>query len=219
MISGLRTNIHLSDEQMAEFAEANRAKVVEELRRVLQTRKEDGIDPEYSLVEDGGEYFIRPESRDYIPYRSLLLRKTDTEFEQFCASVLSRLGARAVWCGGTNDGGIDFFAFNLPIQATQPLSSATPVPNILFGQAKRYAPDNLVGEAEVREFIGSAINKQNEFILRGEASILTPCILTFWTTSDFTSSARGLCRNHGIWCLSGFAVARMGMLVGVDASE
>ncbi len=220
IILALQNSTQMSNEVIADYAEENLAKVVEELHRVTQVRiEQEGIEPEFSLIEDGGIFLVRPEPREYIPYRKLLLQMTDSEFEQYCVDVLRKLGSRAERCGGTNDAGIDFFGFNLPIHATMPVSLAAGIPNILLGQAKRYAPDNFVSEKEIRVFIGSAINKHNEFIRRSQASILTPTILTYWTTSDFTAPARNLCRNHGIWCLSGFAAARIGLIVNIFSSS
>jgi Holliday junction resolvasome RuvABC ATP-dependent DNA helicase subunit len=97
------------------------------------------------------------------------------DLERLVTALLSRMDFRAEMTKATGDGGIDIVAF-----LDKPITGG----KYLF-QCKRYAPDNLVGAATVREFYG-AVTAENA--VKG--------ILI--TTSDFTAQAREFADRVGV---------------------
>jgi Holliday junction resolvasome RuvABC ATP-dependent DNA helicase subunit len=97
------------------------------------------------------------------------------EFERLVTALLVRMEFRAEMTKATGDGGIDIVAvLDKPILGGK----------YLF-QCKRYAPDNLVGAATVRDFYGAVT-----------ADKAVKGILV--TTSDFTAQAREFAERVGL---------------------
>jgi len=97
------------------------------------------------------------------------------DFERLVTALLARMGFRAEMTKATGDGGIDIVAvLDMPITGGK----------YLF-QCKRYAPDNLIGAATVREFYGAVTAE------RAVKGILI-------TTSDFTAQAREFAERVGV---------------------
>jgi HJR/Mrr/RecB family endonuclease len=97
------------------------------------------------------------------------------EFEQTVTELLTRMGFRAEMTKATGDGGIDIVAvLDKPIVGGK----------YLF-QCKRYAADNMIGAAIVREFYGAVAAE-------GAAKGI------LITTSDFTPQAREFAERVGI---------------------
>jgi len=97
------------------------------------------------------------------------------DFERLVTALLARMDFRAEMTKATGDGGIDIVAV---------LDRAITGGKYLF-QCKRYAPDNLVGAATVREFYGAVTAER---AVKG----------IFITTSDFTGQAREFAERVGV---------------------
>ncbi|MGO8925847.1 MAG: hypothetical protein ACLQU3_02975 [Limisphaerales bacterium] len=48
---------------------------------------------------------------------------------------------------------------------------------------------------------------------------MTPVLLAFWTTSDFTPQAKQCARELGIWHLNGIGLAQLAIRVGLSEDE
>jgi Holliday junction resolvasome RuvABC ATP-dependent DNA helicase subunit len=97
------------------------------------------------------------------------------EFERIITALLTRMEFRAELTKATGDGGIDIVAIlDKPILGGK----------YLF-QCKRYAPDNLVGAATVRDFYGA---------VTADKAVKGVLI----TTSDFTAQAREFAERVGL---------------------
>ncbi len=97
------------------------------------------------------------------------------DFERLVTALLARMDFRAEMTKTTGDGGIDIEAV-----LDKPITGG----KYLF-QCKRYAPDNLIGAATVREFYGAVVAER---AMKG----------TLITTSDFTPQARVFAERVGI---------------------
>jgi HJR/Mrr/RecB family endonuclease len=109
------------------------------------------------------------------------------EFEHAIAGLLERMGFCAQTTKATGDGGIDITA-----TLGRPITGG----KYLF-QCKRFASDNLVGAATVREFYG-AVTADQEAV----KGILV-------TTSSFTAQAREFARHLRIELVDGEQLARL----------
>lgn len=97
------------------------------------------------------------------------------DFEKLITTLLTRMGFQAEMTRTTGDGGIDIIAvLDKPIVGGR----------YLF-QCKRFAPDNLVGAATVRDFYGAVMAD------RAVKGILI-------TTSDFTAQAQEFGEKAGV---------------------
>lgn len=104
-----------------------------------------------------------------------LERMSGVEFERLVTVLLARMEFRPEMTKATGDGGIDIVAvLDKPILGGK----------YLF-QCKRYAPENLVGAATVRDFYGAVTAD------RAVKGILI-------TTSDFTAQAREFAERVGL---------------------
>jgi hypothetical protein len=109
------------------------------------------------------------------------------EFERTITRLLERMGFRAEMTRASGDGGIDIVAaLDRPIVGGK----------YLF-QCKRFAPDNLVGAATVREFYGAVTADQ-----QAVKGILV-------TTSGFTAQAREFARNLPIELVDGEQLTKL----------
>lgn len=97
------------------------------------------------------------------------------DFEKLVTALLARMDFRAEVTKATGDGGIDIVAV-----LDRPITGG----KYLF-QCKRYASDNLVGAAAVREFYG-AVTAENA--VKG----------VLITTPDFTAQAREFAERAGV---------------------
>ncbi|MGB7555855.1 MAG: restriction endonuclease [Candidatus Korobacteraceae bacterium] len=101
------------------------------------------------------------------------------DFERLVTVLLARMDFRAEMTKTTGDGGIDIVAvLDTPITGGK----------YLF-QCKRYAPDNLIGAATIREFYGA---------VTAERAVKGIVI----TTSDFTTQAREFAERVGVELIS-----------------
>jgi hypothetical protein len=208
-----------SPEKVADHQEQNIVKIIEALQEMITFQSEDGLVPEIELDEQQEFMKYSEDNLKAADYLSQLIRvdSTGKAFERFCTRILLNICERAEHCGGPNDHGIDFFGMNL--RPAMLVGISIPVKNVVYGQAKRYDLDTPVGEPDIRNLLGSAINKHHEFVRAGTLGILTPIIMTFWTTSDFHQSARILCQTHGVWYVNGLSAARLGMALNIDLDK
>jgi restriction system protein len=133
---------------------------------------------------------------------SVVRRMHPAEFEKLVVELMVRLGyggsfadaARAV--GGSGDEGID------GIIKEDKLGF-----DVIYLQAKRYAEDNLVNDAEIRNFIGSLVTKHAR---KG----------VFVTTSSFRPKARdfALRGDHKIVLIDGQELAQLMIDHGIGVS-
>ena len=209
-----------SDERIAELAEELESSVGIALERRATAYLDDGISPPFEVsVEQGASYFKSLPKTE----TSLLgdLRKASPAgFEVFCKMILMKLKADAVVEGGPHDGGVDFYALGLPLgDSLHP--SPRPSKAVVIGQSKRYAATKTVSEVELRSFVGGAVKRLHD--LRGQYpdrfGLLTPVLLAFWTTSDFTSSAKTYARALGLWYLNGVGLAQLATRIGLKRED
>lgn len=174
------------------------------LRNNLAFIISDGGVPKYEL--DPNESYIK---RINTAHRKVLerLRATDPfHFEVICKLILEKLGGTADITQKSYDGGVDFYAFDLKTYCSNlalPISASLSV----IGQAKKYKEANEVRENEVRNFVGGAMLKLDEFKKINKINVLSPVVYAFWTTSDLNINAKKYARDMGIWYLDGFAIA------------
>jgi len=207
----------LSDEQRAEFSEEVELQVLNELYRRLGMDKDDGVVSNFEVSSEESTSYIRFIERPELTLLDTLRNATPKQFEQFCKKVLDTLGANAIVKGGPGDGGVDFFALDLPLNPYD-IPSPPGGKALVVGQAKKYAIDNLVTEYELRSFVGASA-KESFNIKRdhpSEIGIAHPTVLAFWTTSDFHTSARQFARDLGIWYLNGLALVQLANRLGIE---
>ena len=205
-----------SPEEIAELSEQSEQRIITLLRERSTADEKDGITAVYVLEDDGTATYFRRIPGKEIEYLGKLKLLSPGDFEEFCGSILSKMGGTHRVIGGSNDLGCDFEAHGLVIG-----SNASPVPicarAIVIGQAKRYTR-NDVTETEVRQFVGGAIHRVDRLKreLGGDAGILAPVLLAYWTTADFHYSARRYAREMGLWFLNGIGLAQLAIRVGLD---
>lgn len=204
----------ISDEFVAEYAETLEPEVYVELGVVEGQNLDHGVLASFQLEGEANSAYIRPV---HLQARIVLERirgLSPIGFEDFCAKLLDGLGASSKRVGGTNDGGVDFEAVNVPLRNDMPaLYRCRPR---VIGQAKRYSPSNLVSLSEVRSFLGAALIRADEQRRGGGLSLYAPLVFAFWTTSDLNRGALDFAKQAGIWYLSGVALAQAAHAVGVD---
>lgn len=209
-----------SDEKVAELAEELTASVGIALEKRKLDYGLEGVLSPFEVSVDSGDYYYKALPR---PEMALLHRLRNCEpagFEVFCKNILSRLKAEAVVDGGPHDGGVDFFAIGLsPGPTLDPVPPAAKA--VVIGQSKRYAADNDVAEVELRSFIGGSLKKADELRRKypDRFGILTPVLFAFWTTGDFTPSARKYGRDLGIWYLNGVGLSQLAVRIGLAVAD
>lgn len=197
----------------SELVEEHAGYVEEILRESRALQIDDGGIPTFEL--DKRDPYIRRINEKHTLLASKLRRLDPFYFEVVCRRILEKLGGTAENTQRTNDGGVDFFALDLP-----PLSSGFPVPRTaaltVIGQAKRYAENNEVTETEIRKFLGGAMLKQDELRKENKIRVLSPVFYAFWTTSDLHANARTFSQKMGIWHLDGLALSEYIMRLDLE---
>jgi restriction endonuclease Mrr len=206
----LKTHIPAwSEEIIAETAEKYESNIFQELEKITDLTKRDGVEPSFLLDGEPGTAYIKGENLEAISILNIIKKKTPDEFEQFCADLLSLLGGITRKVGRSGDGGVDFIATDLPVSNHKFMALQGGFP-IVIGQAKRYKEDNFVSVNDVRDFLGGAMLKQDEIKRENERfGLFSPVIYAFWSTSDFTLPAYEFMREAGIWYLGGLALAQL----------
>jgi restriction system protein len=150
-------------------------------------------------IEEGYNLIRREVANELL---TLVRKMRPSDFEKLVVDLMVRLGyggsfadaARAV--GGSGDEGID------GIIKEDKLGF-----DVIYLQAKRYAEDNLVNDAEIRNFIGSLVTKHAR---KG----------VFVTTSSFRPKARefALRGDHKIVLIDGQELAQLMIDHGIGVS-
>lgn len=205
-----------SAEENAELAEQMLPQIVDSLDRMETESLEDGVEPNFKLSAEEGTAYIRARTSAALTFLDQLLALTPTQFEQFCARVLEKMGGNCTVTGRSGDGGIDFIARNLNLHSPTTIGARL----FVVGQAKRYGRDNYIAEGELRSFVGGCIRKTTdpEDILTFRRAVLAPVAFAFWTTSDFQPSAKKYARAVGLWYLNGIGLAQLALRLEVPAS-
>lgn len=202
-----------SEEAVWEYVEANLPYVAEHLRDVAAECTIDGAIPLFEIDSDPNPYIrlTAPIPSDVLSK----LRKIDPfQLESVCATVLDALGAKSHPTQRTNDGGVDFVAFDFksaPLALTVPATCTATV----IGQAKRYKDGNSISETQLREFVGAATLKRHELTTENKIAPLAPVLFAFWTTSDFDPNARRYARKLGLWHMDGLTLAQYVVALGL----
>jgi hypothetical protein len=192
--------------RVADIVAENVSYVAEHLREELSACEQDGVPPEFEIDAEFLPYIRLTD----IQTKDLLakLRRVDPfDFESVCAEILRKLGAQAEVTKRSNDDGVDFYAIDfdfVPDGINTPQACRAAV----IGQAKRFTEGNAVKETDIRAFVGGALKVKNELSSTRKIFPLSPVVYAFWTTSDFTPSAKQFARDMGVWYLSGRALAR-----------
>jgi restriction endonuclease len=208
-----------SAEQRAEQAEKLLQKISSSLNRIAFELLEDGVEPSFEVSDADESFYFRSLESQAIKFRDQLLALRPNEFERFCARILENFGAESRVTGQSGDGGIDFVGRNFVLTG-KGSPSPTGARALVVGQAKRYAKELLIGEKELRAFVGGAIRRisdpQDQIAYRSAA--LAPLSFAFWTTSDFHPSAKRYARAVGLWYLNGVGLAQLALRLGVPAN-
>jgi hypothetical protein len=217
----LRSRIQkYSDEKIAELAEELTPAISSALEKRKTDYAQEGVVPPFEVSIDDGDYYYKALPRPEMSLLNRLRTCSPAGFEIFCKFILARLKAEAVVEGGPHDGGIDFYAIGLspgPLIEPAPPASKT----VVIGQSKRYSATNDVGEVELRSFIGGTIKKADELRRKypDRFGLLTPVMLAFWTTGDFTPPARKYARDLGVWYLNGVGFSQLAIRIGLSTVD
>ncbi len=206
-----------SDEEVWDYAEQYEGDIAKELFIKTNDNRIDGITLNFNIIEEDDGFYIKFLETPEILLLRRLQGDTSDNFEIFCKKILDKLGGKSSVEGGTDDGGIDFTAYDLKLH-NLPFLSTKGSRIFLIGQAKRYKDGNHVKEKEVKYFIGCSVQRIEEIKkTRAEQfGIFQPIILAFWTTSDFHVDAKNAARDFGIWYLSGIALCQLAIQLGVE---
>ncbi|WP_161554827.1 restriction endonuclease [Ereboglobus luteus] len=217
----LRNRIpNLSEEQASEYSEELTQEVCKSLESRIYQYAQDGIIAPFKIDSDEGANYIKSSSTVESDLLLELRKRSSEIFELFCKVILSKLYAEAFVVGGSHDGGVDFYAIGLPWDnLTNPMPPSSKA--LVIGQSKRYKKNNTVGECEIREFIGGAINQADELRRKhpDRVGLLTPLLLAFWTTGDFSVSAKKYARKLGLWYLNGIGLAQLATRLGLQVAD
>ncbi len=206
-----------SVEQCAEIAESCINEVNNVLSIIETENTKQGVEPIFEIFLDGEEVYyrsIKSDAKDLLEKLKLLDWQ---DFEHFCACLLKSMGSESSTEGSPDDQGVDFFARKLPVGYIKDRPETSNINLLVFGQAKRYS-SNLIGEKEIRSFVGGAIKKSFDYIRKNlyevGTGIFSPIIYAFWTTSDFHPRAKKFCNEVGLWSLNGLALSQLAIRVG-----
>jgi hypothetical protein len=218
----LRTRLppQFSSDEIAELAEKLDKAVSNSLEGRTSEYRRDGIVPPFEVSSDDGKSYFKALVRPEQPLLANLRTMTPVGFEIFCKYVLLRMGAEGVAEGSPYDGGVDFYAVGMSLgEKTEPSPPTARV--FVIGQSKRYAVGNDIAEVHLRGFVGGAIKKADKFRGRypDRFGLLTPLLLAFWTTSDFTPSAKTFAKEIGIWYLNGTGLAQLAVRLGLGTID
>ncbi len=123
------------------------------------------------------------------------------EFEDFCGVLIQKCfsAINVTVTQRSGDGGVDFFG-DIPFKATH---STTPFAFIkLFGQAKKYAPENNVDRVGVDLFQAFAHWEKDHISYPAQ-------LFLFCTTSDFTTSAQERIKKYSFIGMNGLQLATL----------
>lgn len=203
-----------SSAEVGEYVEDNLYYVAEHLRTELAEARLDGAHCPFEIDEEEDPYI-----RKIAELPSDLLMKLKTicpfAFEEVCSRILGSLGGREYRTPKTGDGGIDFIVTEIDV-LPQDINSPEHCRGAVIGQAKRYN-GRLIGEKNVREFIGASLLKRHELRQSGSIGPLTPVLLAFWTTSNFEPNCKVFARKAGVWLMDGATLANYLVKLGLES--
>jgi hypothetical protein len=209
-----------SDEEIAELSEDLDHSVSLALEARASDYRRDGVQPPFEVSSDDGKAYFKALETPEQPLLASLRKMTPTAFEIFCKYILLNMGAEGIAEGSPYDGGVDFYAVGLSLgEKTEPSPPTARV--FVIGQSKRYSVRNDITEVHLRGFVGGAIRKANKFRAKypDRFGLLTPVLLAFWTTSDFTMSAKAFAKEIGIWYLNGTGLAQLAVRLGLGPAH
>lgn len=215
LMTAIKQNIsNASETTQYDILENHEIFVEEILRNKLA---EIQIDAGISIFEiDEKDSYIRRINSKHLEILERLRKIDPFKFEIICKLILEKVGGDSAVTQKTNDGGVDFYAFNLrncTEQLSLPLSSSISV----IGQAKRYKDGNDISESELRKFVGGALLKVDEFRDSNKINVLSPIIYAFWTTSSFHINAKDYAKKMGIWYIDGLTIADYVIKLGLES--
>jgi hypothetical protein len=217
IFKALKQNISgWSDEKVYEEVEKHEKYVYKLLNEKYNEFESEGIKPSFEIDEDGGSYFYRGLPTKEKPILNRIISEDSRKFEDLCKDILEKLGASSEVTGGTDDGGVDFIGYGLPIGAAK---FETKIANrlLVIGQAKKYHCGRTISENQLRAFVGAAIKKRYDLLVekKYETKYIQPTIYAFWTTSDFHPDAKVYAKKTGLWTLNGICVVRLMIELGI----
>jgi restriction endonuclease Mrr len=197
-----------SPEELAELSEGLAPAVFDELLIVSVQNADRGVEATFELAGERGDAHIRAAQTEAPLVLEKLLGLSPKAFEDFCASVLSAIGGKGQSVGRVGDGGVDFLAMAVPFGSSSGAAFRAACP-LVVGQAKRYKEDNLVSEAEVRDFLGGALVRAVQVQRDNNYGLMSPVVFAFWTTSELNAKAMEYAKRAGVWYLGGLALAQL----------
>lgn len=202
-MQGIRKQNKFSETVIEESVERELDYVAEILRNKAACAVEHGELVSYEIDDEQSPY-IKKICEAHPPTLSTIRNMNSAQFEVLCSEILNRLGwSETGNTGGSQDDGVDFYAFGFPNSQSLDLPVPSSCKVILIGQAKRYKQDNNVSETEIRKFVGGAFKKLNDYRKAGKVGVLTPVIFAFWTSSDFDNPAKEYAKTMGVWFMNG----------------
>lgn len=202
-VEGIKRQNKFSESETEDSVERELNYIAEILRNKAANAKENGEIVIYEIDDEEPPY-IKKHGDIYPNLLNTIQEMESDRFESLCADVLKSLGWQESGCiGGTQDDGVDFYAFDFPNNQLLSLPMPSSCKVLVIGQAKRYKQGNTVSETEIRKFVGGALKKLNDFRKSGKVGVLTPVIFAFWTSSDFQEPAKEYVKTMGIWFMNG----------------
>jgi restriction endonuclease Mrr len=202
-MQGIRKQNKFSELIIEESVERELDYVAEILRNNAACATEHGELVTYEIDDEQSPY-IKKNCEAYPPILAAIRDMNSIKFEVLCAKILNELGwSETGHIGGTQDDGVDFYAFGFPNNQLLNLPMPPSCKVLLIGQAKCYKQDNNASETEIRKFVGGALKKLNDFRQSGKVGALTPVVFAFWITSDFDNQAKEYAKTMGVWFMNG----------------
>jgi restriction endonuclease Mrr len=217
-VDGIKRQNKFSESDIEESVERELNYIADILRNKAANAKENGEIVVYEIDDEEPPY-IKKLGETYSNLLNTIQEMESGKFECLCADVLKLLGWQESGCiGGTQDDGVDFYAFDFPDTQLLNLPMPSSCKVLVIGQAKRYKKGNDVSETEIRKFVGGALKKLNDFRKSGKVGTLTPVIFAFWTSSDFQDSAKEYAKAMGIWFMNGRTLVEYLNKLGLNVS-
>jgi hypothetical protein len=217
IFKALKQNISKwSDEKLYEEVEKHEKYVFQLLGEKYNEFESEGINPPFKIEEDGGSCFYAGFPIKENPILDKIISEDSKKFEVLCKNILERLGASSEVTGGTDDGGVDFIGYGLPVGA---IKFETRIANrlLVIGQAKKCQRGKTISEKQLRAFVGAAIKRRYDLLVekKYDTKYIQPTVYAFWTTSDFHPDAQIYAKTVGLWALNGICVARLMIELGI----
>jgi len=199
-----------SDERIYEISEKHEKYVFDILLQKFDEIVSSGDQPSFKIEDDSGTFYYSSSLGKEKPIIKKIIEDSPEKFELLCKTILEKLGAKSEVVGGTDDGGVDFIAYELPMGGIK-LKTKTTNQLLVIGQAKRLQNDTIISEKRLREFVGASVKKRYDLLVKKEYNTryIQPTVYAFWTTADFDTDAREYAKSLGLWLLNGIGVAQL----------